>query len=647
MRDHELDMAGTVERTGERGSALIIAILVTVILTLLGISFLMMAETENKIAENERLSAQTLYVAESAARQVKRWFDHPPRQVANDWNVLNPPLAAIDRTLRQIDHDGDPATAPIPQNGGSAPMYKQSDATLIFDRPYRPLLEHTLLGTEAGPDMRISTATSAGETFLDALSAEMFPNYPGDGRTARITQLDIYGPPTIEISGSWTRYGMATVRVMAQIVQDVNGTEVVLAERMVKAVLNEMPYPGPFGPLHSCANLTYGGDFTVNWGAASAVADSDVSNNFHKIKASLPRIEPPGQRVDLLWGYDAGAGNAAPFNDYMAQVYAANEEIEDPWFRYLSGGPLDDATVDRGTNPTADDVVPWPFDWTVGTSVLDDGTYPNHDHGGSNDGTHSNVMQNMPTVTCPQFDYEIWKAIATSGTSDVHYYVWDNGTSFRENGNGSAQTFRSITDNVEGLFFFDTKDSVRPYDNDGDGLYDNLTPPISLSGGTHGMRGLIYINAETFQSKGINGRAVTMAAPGEPWLDIDQDGVYDVGEPWVNLAYPGNISAPFVADAADALLDDGTFGASAVRNGKGPDFASTALMWGILYNSGQFEATGNARYYGSVVGESGVGENSPAAGTPEFYWDESIAENWPPEEWDLPRVVITRWETDL
>ena len=95
------------------------------------------------------------------------------------------------------------------------------------------------------------------------------------------------------------------------------------------------------------------------------------------------------------------------------------------------------------------------------------------------------------------------------------------------------------------------------------------------------------------------------------------------------------------------MRDDGTFGATPVRNGKGPDFASTALLWGILYNSGQFESTGNARYYGSVIGESGVGENAPAAGTPEFYWDESIAESWPPAEWDLPRVVITRWETDL
>ena len=64
-------MAATVrqDRTNERGSAMIIAILVMVILTLLGISFLLMADTENRIAENEKLSAQALYFAEAGARR--------------------------------------------------------------------------------------------------------------------------------------------------------------------------------------------------------------------------------------------------------------------------------------------------------------------------------------------------------------------------------------------------------------------------------------------------------------------------------------------------------------------------------------------------------------------------------------------------
>ena len=86
----------------ERGSAMVIAVLVIVILTLLGVSFLLMAETENRISENERLGQQALYFGESGVRMIKRWFDYP----ASGNNLINPPLNVIDRSLRYIDDDG-------------------------------------------------------------------------------------------------------------------------------------------------------------------------------------------------------------------------------------------------------------------------------------------------------------------------------------------------------------------------------------------------------------------------------------------------------------------------------------------------------------------------------------------------------------
>ena len=321
---------------------MIIAVLVMVILSLLGISFLLMAETENRIAENERLSAQALYVGEAGARQVRRWFDHPPfNAVTNATNVINPPLAAIDRTLRQIDADGDPSTAPVLQDGSAgAPRYKQgvdrdADGTDdLFDRPYRSALVDTLLGTEAGPDMRISEATAAGKTFLAQLSQSLVGQFPGPGGVrARITQIDIYAPPYIDLNGNWTRYGMGTVRVVARIYRNLGGNEEILAERMVKAVLNETPYPGPFGPLHSCSNLGWNGDFTVYWGASTAVADSDLTNNHQKIAASFPRLEPPGQRLDLLWGYDTSTSSDADFQAALEETAGRSlEAVFRQWF---------------------------------------------------------------------------------------------------------------------------------------------------------------------------------------------------------------------------------------------------------------------------------------------------------------------------
>ena len=136
---------------------------------------------------------------------------------------------------------------------------------------------------------------------------------------------------------------------------------------MVKAVLNETPFPGPFGPLHSCDNLSWGGDLNVHWGASTSVTATDCPNNHYKIKSSWPRVVPPGERIDLLRGYDSDAN----FTAYKAAV--EGEEIGDPWFRYLSGGPIADAP---NGNPD-----PWAFAWD-GVSALTDGQWPNHDNGG-------------------------------------------------------------------------------------------------------------------------------------------------------------------------------------------------------------------------------------------------------------------------
>ncbi len=632
-------------RRGERGSAMIIAILVMVILTLLGISFLLLAETENKIAENERLSAQALFAAESGARMVKRWFDRPEADYPNV-NVLNPPLAAVDRTLREIDDDGDPATAAVAQDGSAAhPRYKQS-TDRIFQRPYRPTLEDTLLGTEDGPDMRISTDTAAGKTFLALLSQKLFPNYPGTGGLqAHITRVDIYAPPYIELGSGWTRYGMATVKIVAGIYKVQGTVRTMLSERMIKAVLNETPFPGAYGPLQSCDNMSFNGDLTVHWGAATAINASDLTNNDKKILGSWPRVPPAGPRQDMLWGYDAVNGTA-PFQAYKTAVEGM--EIQDPWFRYIGGGPIADCPA---TVPP--DYQPYPFVWSWNPpGPIGAGTQPFHD---AVTGTRSNIYQNFPLVSCPDFDYETWKGIATSGTSDVHYFTWVSGDTFKENGTGTAKTFRQWTDYApasgqrEGLFFFDTTDGLAPHDDDSDGNYDNLTPAIRLQGGTWGSRGFIFLNTVEFQSKGVNGRTITMKAPGEPWLDINQNGIFDAGEPWVNLQYPTTYNGTFYSKANDDMLDDGTHPgtAVAVRNGQGPAFNAPANLWGILYNSGKVASTGQAIYYGSVISKSGIGEDSPAAGTPDFWWDEEIVKNWPPATWDLPRVIITRWETDL
>jgi hypothetical protein len=640
MRSTRIDLHG-----GERGSALVLALLVSVILSLLGTSYLLMAETENRIAENELRAAQSLYVGESGARLVKRWFDRPGSAA----NVVNPPLAVIDRSRRLIDADGDPATDPLVADGSAGkPYYKQGmdrngdSVDDVFDKPYRPGLADTLMGTEAGPDMRIDEeASPEARQFLVDLTAALLPAYPawGAGVRARIARIDVYAPPYIQSFGVWTRYGMGTIKVTARIYKESpDGAEQVLAERIIKVVLNETPFPGPFGPLHSCDELRINGDFNVHWGVATAMTISDLTNNHKKIPVSIPRVVPAGLRLDALFGFD----NDTWFANY--RNVAEGIEIEDPWFRYMSRGPVLDAP-NGNVQPHA-----FPVSWDPDAGgALGDEEIPYHD--ASIDGSHSNIFQNLELVTCPEFDYGLWKSIATSGGSDVHFYVWNDGTAFKENGFGAARSFREITDDREGLFFFDTKDGRAPHDDDSDSEFDNLTPEIALQGGTYGVRGFVYLNSESFKTRGLTGRPVTFNAPGEPFQDRDQDGVFEPssGESWINLNYPTSLPGAFTCDALDTLQDDGTMGTpgTQMRNDHGPDILGEAAVWGVLYTNGYWDSTGNAVYYGSVISKSGIGETSPSAGTPDLYWDENIVKNWPPDGWDLPRVIITRWETDL
>ena len=84
-----------------------------------------------------------------------------------------------------------------------------------------------------------------------------------------------------------------------------------------------------------------------------------------------------------------------------------------------------------------------------------------------------------------------------------------------------------------------------------------------------------------------------------------------------------------------------------MRNDRGPAISAPVSLEGILFTSGTFEAVGNGVIYGSVIAREGVTQqvDNGSQPTPDLYWDASIADAWPPDGWDLPRVVVTGWRT--
>src|SRR5436305_10458782 len=61
----------------ERGSALLVSLMVIVGLSLLGLGFVTLSETEASISVNERNREQTLSHAEAAASVCVDWFQNP------------------------------------------------------------------------------------------------------------------------------------------------------------------------------------------------------------------------------------------------------------------------------------------------------------------------------------------------------------------------------------------------------------------------------------------------------------------------------------------------------------------------------------------------------------------------------------------
>src|SRR2546427_9061026 len=79
-------------RNGTRGSALLVSLMVIVGLSLLGLGFVAISETESAIAKNQQTALQTQAVAEAGAKTVVEWIQDPT------WGNNNAALPANDAT---------------------------------------------------------------------------------------------------------------------------------------------------------------------------------------------------------------------------------------------------------------------------------------------------------------------------------------------------------------------------------------------------------------------------------------------------------------------------------------------------------------------------------------------------------------------
>jgi hypothetical protein len=501
--------------------------MVMVIMTVFGMSFLMISETENQISIADRDGRQVLYVATAGTRLIESWFNIPDKA----FNPMVPDRSQciLDRRVGDSDYDGlNDIDVPA---AGAGHRYRGGTSTgtyRLFDKPFRGASRDTFWGSFSNPDILISNDLDADNEYLDRVS-EMF-NTDGskslDGIV--ITEIRVYAPPYD--SDLEQRFGICTATVTAAKILRIGSLKRQVAERTVSIVLQEMPFPAPGAAIESAADVDVSGNFGVHWGGTFTEGGTSLQSGSNFPGPGLPRENTSRFRwadfspnaTDL----DAGvAGTQNLLWQLLTDDAGDAVEIADPWLIFRANGSIEEALNSNDQ--------PWPYDYTTG--IEDD---------------RSIFFQNQ-TYVFPELDYDFWKQYTQMRMRNANYFKFaGDGPVFQKNGVGIAEDMEYWTNTTRahvdpGIFFFDTMNAVDPQDGSG-GV---LVPDIKLNSSVVDvndflMQGVIYTNAEVIDSSGISGSAVStlVNAPAEPFLDtgidIDKDGT--VGNVWTEVETIGN-----------------------------------------------------------------------------------------------------------
>ena len=302
-------------RRSDRGSALLVSLMVIVGLSLLGLGFVAISETESAIAKNQQNALATQAIAEAGAKVVVEWFQDPSWGETQAALPVNASAPAAIKPTRYVG--GNPAcTSASPGNCDYAGSYKPDVTKKLLDKPYRPSNDNRFFGNEDHADLVINRTTAPAliDAFNDKLLASNGATATGlDKLAGEVTEIKIFAPPivggTVNAAGYWSsgsRYGLATIKVTAQQFRDPGAHTGVIASHSVRLVVGELPLPIPAGPIQGNANVSFGGNFRVHWGMETSQGDLVPSLNL----TSLPWANAY-ERPHFEHGYEQGTSIAS------------------------------------------------------------------------------------------------------------------------------------------------------------------------------------------------------------------------------------------------------------------------------------------------------------------------------------------------
>ncbi len=310
-------------RRDNRGSALLVSLMVIVGLSLLGLGFVAISETETAIAKNQQNALQTQAIAESGAKVVVEWFQDPAWAITNAAMPANATCASYGTT--PCSPNGTPGVfmKTVRTVTGYTGVYKALTGTRLLDKPYRGQYYDRLFGNEDNADIIIN-----GKTNSTALAAFNTAVLGSDLSPGEISEIRIYAPPIVGgtlTNGFWEggqRYGVATIKVTAQQYADANrppsASTKIRASHSVRMVVGEVPVPIPGGPIQSNTAISFGGDFMVHWGNETSTGTLTNKRN----PSSIPWANAY-ERPHFEHGFEPGTSLASiaitdPGSGYLA-----------------------------------------------------------------------------------------------------------------------------------------------------------------------------------------------------------------------------------------------------------------------------------------------------------------------------------------
>jgi hypothetical protein len=525
-------MTSSSRHGNERGSALILALLVLVVLSAGGLLFIAQAELEVSHAVRDRDRRQVLQVAMGGVDIAVGWLNSPDRGV----NPMVPTADDLILSQRVGDSDFDGVADIDAPSNGAPDQYQGGRASgfrRLFDKPYRGTRQNTFWGSAANPDVLVRDDPNDPNEYLDEVNALLNPGGdPSLGRI-RIEEIRIFAPPVDDRLEA--RYGIATIQVTALKEQFVD-KRMVTTRRTVRVIVHELPFPVPIGSLESEGFVDESGNFGAHWGGTRTEGELDPS----KVPTSVPRLSASRQ------GWEDFSPNApdldltvAGTQNLLTQMIVADKKnwpgFMDPWALFEANGQLIFPIPNNLPHP-------FPYDYHAVKGLEDD---------------RSLIFQ-YQDYSFPEVDYDAWKAIAQMPLPNTRYFSfagWDSADAlYQEDGIGPTYTFQQwinlnfeATGTEPAVFFFDTLNGQNPQ-NGGPGI---LVPDERISSGdiiaANGQfftAGFIYLNAEVLKTSGLSskGNDIYINPPEEPFLDtgIDLDGSGVIGDTPEEVVTIGN-----------------------------------------------------------------------------------------------------------